>query len=337
MIEIRHLTKRYGSHTAVSDLDLTLQPGRIYGFLGPNGAGKSTTMNMMTGCLAPSEGTVIISGHDIIDDTLEAKKCIGYLPEIPPVYPDMTVREYLGFVASVRSIHGTERSKDLLRVMELTETRDAADRLIRHLSKGFRQRVGIAQALIGAPEFIILDEPTVGLDPAQIIEIRNLIRSLGQSHTVILSSHILPEVQACCDHIMIIDHGKLVASDSTENLEKLALNENRIVLTVMGEPRIIRETLLPLSEKASVIVGNTSDNSEVPVTIIPGNEEDDLRKDIFFLFASAGLPILEMGRHHASLEEIFLSLTGREFREPSEDGPAGTTGPARTDESEASL
>ena len=216
MIEISHLTKKYGTHVAVDDLNLTIEPGRIYGFLGPNGAGKSTTMNMITGYLGATEGTIKINGFDILAQPEDAKKCIGYLPELPPLYMDMTVEEYLLFAAELKKIPKEKRKLYVEDAMATTKITDMRGRLIKNLSKGYRQRVGLAQA--GYPEVIILDEPTVGLDPKQIIEIRDLIQSLGKKHTVILSSHILSEVRAVCDYIFIISHGKLVASEETEEL-----------------------------------------------------------------------------------------------------------------------
>ena len=221
MIEVRNLVKKYGSHMAVNHLNFTIEKGKIYGFLGPNGAGKSTTMNMITGYIASTEGEILIDGHNILEEPEEAKKKIGYLPEIPPLYVDMTVSEYLKFVAELKSIPKEKRSGNINEVMSTTKLQSVKDRLIKNLSKGYRQRVGLAQALLGYPEIIILDEPTVGLDPKQIIEIRDLIKSLGNKHTVILSSHILSEVSAVCDHVLIIDKGKLVASDTPENLSKV--------------------------------------------------------------------------------------------------------------------
>ena len=218
MIEIDNLVKKYGEHVAVDHLSLTVEPGKIYGFLGPNGAGKSTTMNIITGYLGATSGTVTINGHDIFKEPEEAKKCVGYLPEIPPLYTDMTVLEYLNFVAELKKLEKGLRKRYVEEAMETTGILDVKNRMIRNLSKGYRQRVGFAQAILGYPEIIILDEPTVGLDPKQIIEIRDLIRKLGEKHTVILSSHILTEISAVCDHVFIISKGKLVASDSTENL-----------------------------------------------------------------------------------------------------------------------
>ena len=226
LIEVKHLSKRYGNHLAVDDLSFSVEKGIIYGFLGPNGAGKSTTMNILTGCLGASAGEVLIDGHSIMDEPMAAKRQIGYLPEMPPLYPDMTVEEYLRFVADAKGLSGREKKGQVLSVMEKTRVTDMRKRLIKNLSKGYRQRVGIAQALLGNPEIIILDEPTVGLDPKQIIEIREMIRELGKEHTVILSSHILSEVQAVCDSILIISKGKLVACDTAENLDRLFAGEN---------------------------------------------------------------------------------------------------------------
>ena len=234
MIEVENLVKRYGGHLAVDHLSFTVEKGCVCGFLGPNGAGKSTTMNMMTGYLAPTEGEVRVDGHSVTQDPAGAKACIGYLPEIPPVYGDMKVQEYLQFVAELKKIDKHNRKADIKQVMDLTKLHDVKDRLIKNLSKGYRQRVGLAQALIGMPEIIILDEPTVGLDPKQIIEIRDLIRSLKEKHTVILSSHILQEISAVCDHVFIISKGNLVASDSMEHLESRMSGAQQLEVTVSG-------------------------------------------------------------------------------------------------------
>ena len=241
MIEISHLTKKYGANVAVNDLSLTLEPGNIYGFLGPNGAGKSTTMNIITGYIGASSGEVKINGYDINKNPEEAKKCIGYLPEIPPVYGDMKVLEYLKFVAELKKLDSHTRNADISQVMDLTKLHEMKDRLIRNLSKGYRQRVGLAQALLGMPEIIILDEPTVGLDPKQIIEIRDLIRSLKEKHTVILSSHILQEISAVCDHVFIISKGALVASDSMEHLESRMSGAQQLDVVVRGTKEQLEE------------------------------------------------------------------------------------------------
>ncbi|HIZ74033.1 MAG TPA: ABC transporter ATP-binding protein, partial [Candidatus Mediterraneibacter stercoravium] len=243
MIEVRNLVKKYGNHLAVDHLDFKIEDGRIYGFLGPNGAGKSTTMNIMTGYLGATEGEVLINGHDILKEPEEAKKHIGYLPELPPLYMDMTVREYLEFAAELKKIPKKKREDSVTEVEKLVKIKDVENRLIKNLSKGYRQRVGLAQAVLGFPEIIILDEPTVGLDPKQIIEIRELIRKLSERHTVILSSHILAEVREVCDHILIISKGKLVASDTPENLEKMMGDADTVEIETKASPSQIRELL----------------------------------------------------------------------------------------------
>lgn len=318
MIEVTNLTKRYGSHVAVNHLSFRVEKGQIYGFLGPNGAGKSTTMNILTGYLAPTEGTVTIGGTDIQKEPEEAKKKIGYLPEIPPLYTEMTVEEYLKFAAELKKLPRAERKEQVEQVMEMTQITDMRGRLIRNLSKGYRQRVGLAQAILGNPEVIILDEPSVGLDPKQIIEIRDLIRKLGENHTVILSSHILSEVSAVCDHIMIISHGQLVASDSPEGLQKLMSGTPELLLTVKGDYEAVKDAL---AEAADVdIVENLGETEEHCVKIrITAKENADIREDVFYVLAAAKLPILEMNKEQKSLEDIFLELTsstGEEEKAP---------------------
>lgn len=307
MIEVRHLTKRYGNHTAVSDLSFTIENGVIYGFLGPNGAGKSTTMNIITGCLGATEGEVLVDGHSVSEEPLQAKRQIGYLPEQPPLYMDMTPTEYLRFVASAKGIPQREQSSQMDRVMDKTGIREVRDRLIRNLSKGYKQRVGIAQALLGNPEVIILDEPTVGLDPAQIIEIRDLIRELGKDHTIILSSHILSEVQAVCDSIMIISNGHLVASDTPENLTRLFAGTTMLQLEVKGG-RKETEAVLNGIEQIEDQKIKTGDGETTLAEIKPAGNAD-IRAAVFSAFAEAGLPLLEMRTVRASLEDVFLELT----------------------------
>ena len=243
MITVEHLTKKYGDHLAVDDLSFTIEEGHVYGFLGPNGAGKSTTMNIMTGCLSATEGSVKIDGHDIFEEPEAAKKCIGYLPEQPPLYMNESPRDYLRFVGEARGLKGAELAEQIDSVIRQTGIEKVAHRRISQLSKGYKQRVGIAQALLGNPKAIILDEPTVGLDPIQIIEIRDLIKTLGQTHTVIFSSHILSEVQAICDRILIISKGKLVAFDEPQNLEKQMLGANEITLTTDASETQMEEIL----------------------------------------------------------------------------------------------
>ena len=319
MIEVSHLTKRYGGHTAVSNLSFTIEKGQIYGFLGPNGAGKSTTMNIMTGCLAASEGEVRIDGHDIFEEPQQAKRLIGYLPEQPPLYLDRTPREYLTFVGRAKGIKDKALPEQIGRVMEVTQITDVADRLIKHLSKGYRQRVGIAQALLGDPEVVILDEPTVGLDPKQIIEIRSLIQSLGQKHTVILSSHILSEVQAVCQTILIISKGHLVACDTPENLERLFSGSAAVDLTVEAGEAQTREILAPLDHIRSVDV-RPEGAGRCQVTLETDGDEGVCRA-VFFAFSRAGRAILRMTDAKASLEDIFIELTSGEAADaPAEAG-----------------
>ena len=318
MIEVSHLTKRYGGHTAVSDLSFTIEKGQIYGFLGPNGAGKSTTMNIMTGCLAASEGEVRIDGHDIFEEPQQAKRLIGYLPEQPPLYLDRTPREYLTFVGRAKGIKDKTLPEQIGRVMEVTQITDVADRLIKHLSKGYRQRVGIAQALLGDPEVVILDEPTVGLDPKQIIEIRSLIQSLGQKHTVILSSHILSEVQAVCQTILIISKGHLVACDTPENLERLFSGSAAVELTVEAGEAQTREILAPLDHIRSVDV-RPEGADRCQVTLETDGDEG-VCWAVFFAFSRAGRAILRMTDAKASLEDIFIELTSGEAADATAEG-----------------
>ena len=308
MIEVTNLTKKYGDHIAVDHLSFRVEKGQIYGFLGPNGAGKSTTMNIITGYLAATEGTVTIDGKDVQKDPEEAKRSIGYLPELPPLYVDMTVREYLEFVAELKKVPKKERKQQIDEVMEMTQITDMQQRLIRNLSKGYRQRVGLAQAILGYPEVIILDEPTVGLDPKQIIEIRDLIRKLGENHTVILSSHILSEVSAVCDHIMIIAHGKLVASDSPENLQKLMSGSMELNLEVKGSAAAVKSALQEISQ-IDRIEENTEASKNIAKMKVISKENADIREQVFYALADAKLPILEMTHAEKSLEDIFLELT----------------------------
>ena len=300
--------KKIRSHIAVDHLSFRVEKGQIYGFLGPNGAGKSTTMNIITGYLAATEGTVTIDGKDIQKDPEEAKRAIGYLPELPPLYVDMTVREYLEFVAELKKVPKKERKQQIDEVMEMTQITDMQQRLIRNLSKGYRQRVGLAQAILGYPEVIILDEPTVGLDPKQIIEIRDLIRKLGENHTVILSSHILSEVSAVCDHIMIIAHGKLVASDSPENLQKLMSGSMELNLEVKGSAAAVKSALQEISQ-IDRIEENTEASKNIAKLKVISKENADIREQVFYALADAKLPILEMTHAEKSLEDIFLELT----------------------------
>ena len=307
MIEVSNLTKKYGDHIAVDHLSFRVEKGQIYGFLGPNGAGKSTTMNIITGYLAATEGTVTIDGKDIQKDPEEAKRAIGYLPELPPLYVDMTVREYLDFVAELKKVPKKERKQQIDEVMEMTQISDMQQRLIRNLSKGYRQRVGLAQAVLGYPPIIILDEPTVGLDPKQIIEIRDLIKSLGKKHTVILSSHILSEVSAVCDYVMIIAKGQLVASDTPENLSKLMLGSNTVECTVHGTRKQLVPALDALDVK-EIQYENTPNEEQIKVKITT-DKDKDIREELFYALAKANCPILELTSSSMSLEDVFLELT----------------------------
>lgn len=314
MIEVKNLVKRYGDHMAVDHLSFHVDKGQIYGFLGPNGAGKSTTMNIMTGYIASTEGEVLIDGHNILEEPEKAKKCIGYLPEQPPLYFDMTVGEYLKFAADLKKIPKNERKDQVEDVMEMVGITQMKDRLIKNLSKGYKQRVGLAQAILGYPDIIILDEPTVGLDPKQIIEIRSLIKKLSEKHTIILSSHILSEISAVCDYVMIINHGKLVASDTTENLEKMTLGSNTLELTVKGTKDAV-ERLLEGMEEIQSLEWNSKEKSEEDGTVsftIKTEEKVDIREKLFYMMADNKMPILNMHSTKISLEDVFLELTENE-------------------------
>lgn len=308
MIEVKHLVKKYGEHLAVDDLSFTLEKGQILGFLGPNGAGKSTTMNILTGYISATEGTVSINGHDIFDEPEEAKKCIGYLPELPPLYQDMTVREYLNFVADIKFVKRNEKRKMIDRIMRMTKITDVSERLIKQLSKGYKQRVGLAQAIVGFPEVIILDEPTVGLDPMQIIEIRDLIKELSKSHTIILSSHILSEVSAICDKIMIINKGRLVVSDSPDNLSQHIGGSKGLHLEVKGEAETVKKALEGIEGITKLEFEKNNKGGIVKLSAY-STEESDIREAVFYALSDARCPIYDMHSTKMSLESIFLELT----------------------------
>lgn len=311
MIEINHLVKKYGSHVAVDDLSLTVEPGKIYGFLGPNGAGKSTTMNIITGYLAATSGEVKINGFDVLKQPEEAKKCVGYLPELPPLYMDMTVKEYLDFVAELKKIEKSLRAGYVKEAMKITKTEEVSGRLIRNLSKGYRQRVGFAQAVLGYPEILILDEPTVGLDPKQIIEIRDLIKELGKKHTIILSSHILSEISAVCDHVFIISHGKLVASDSTENLLERMTGAQEIELLVKAEEDTAETALREIAQVERCEKTESKEDGAVQL-LVTAKKDADVREAIYHTCVEHHMPILEMKAASKSLEDVFLELTSQE-------------------------
>ncbi len=349
MIEVKNLVKKYGGHTAVDDLSFTIESGKIYGLLGPNGAGKSTTMNIMTGYIGATSGDVIIDGHSILDEPDEAKKHIGYLPEIPPLYVDMTVDEYLYFAAKLKKIPAKEVHDNVEKAKEIARVSDVSKRLIKNLSKGYRQRVGLAYAVLGFPEIIILDEPTVGLDPKQIIEIRDVIKSLSKEHTVILSSHILQEVSAVCDHIMIISHGKLVASDTIDNLNKLMQNTNTLELKVKADEASCRKMFDAVEEVESAeYVPDDDGFINIKLNFMHGMDNEvygNVVEKIFYECASQKMPIYEMKQNKKSLEDLFLQLTGdkneqqieEEVRQSIDDaeGNTGVGHSSTTDRSQA--
>ena len=307
MIEVKNLVKKYGNHTAVDHLNFTIEEGHVYGFLGPNGAGKSTTMNIMTGYLGATEGAVLINGHDILKEPEEAKKQIGYLPELPPLYMEMTVREYLEFVAELKGIAKNKREESINEVEKMVKIWEVENRLIRNLSKGYRQRVGLAQAVLGFPEIIILDEPSVGLDPKQIIEIRELIRQLAKKHTVILSSHILAEVREVCDYILIISKGKLVASDTPENLERNLGASDLIEIETKASPDEVRRILETVDGIRSISTKHLENG--ITWAQIQEKKNTDVREKVFQAFAQNHQPLLKLNPLQVSLEDVFMELT----------------------------
>ena len=310
MIEVKNLVKRYGDHTAVDHLTFTAPKGQILGFLGPNGAGKSTTMNIITGYMSATEGTVTVDGVDIYEEPEKVKKMIGYLPEFPPLYPDMTVLEYLNFAADIKKVSKKEKKQMIGEIMEATGITPMADRLIKHLSKGYKQRVGLAQAIMGYPEVILLDEPTVGLDPKQIIEIRELIKKLSKNHTIILSSHIMQEVSAVCDSVLIIDKGRMILQDKPENLSTRLGSTGGLKLTVKGGRDKVLAELGKISRIISMEEQEPSGEGMVDLTVYC-KENDDIREEVFYAMSEAKLPILEMHMIRMSLEDIFLKVTNK--------------------------
>lgn len=307
LIEVKNLIKKYGEHLAVDDLSFSVGKGQILGFLGPNGAGKSTTMNILTGYISATEGSVLINGHDIFLEPEEAKKCIGYLPEIPPLYQDMTVKEFLYFVADIKLVKKSDKSKMIHKIMDMTRISDVSERLIKQLSKGYKQRIGLAQAIVGFPEVLIFDEPTVGLDPMQIIEIRDLIKELSKEHTIILSSHILSEISAICDKVMIINKGKLIVSDTPESLSKHIGGSNGLHLEVKGNETVIKEALSSINEITRI--DTDPKHGEFVKVSIYSTEEHDIREEVFYCLSNARCPIMNMQSSRMSLEDIFLELT----------------------------
>lgn len=308
MIEVKHLTKKYGRHLALDDLSFTVEKGQIYGFLGPNGAGKSTTMNIMTGYISATDGEVLIDGCSILEEPEKTKKCIGYLPEIPPLYLDMIVMEYLNFVAELKKIPKDRRLAEVKKARNLVKLSDVSDRLIRNLSKGYRQRTGLAAAVLGFPDIIILDEPTVGLDPKQIIEIRELIRTLAKDHTVILSSHILAEVQEICDYVLIISKGRLAASGTPEELEKLSQGKESIELTIKANKETIQTILDKISGIQNITWQNET-NDACDILIETSDLAQKVCEDISLSFATERIPVTKINILKATLEDIFLELT----------------------------
>lgn len=307
MIEVKNLTKSYGSKKAVNNISFTAEGGQVLGFLGPNGAGKSTTMNILTGYLSSTEGQAFIDGIDILEDPIKAKKLIGYLPEQPPLYFDMTVDEYLNFVYALKGCKLPKKSH-LDEICEIVKITDVRKRLIKNLSKGYKQRVGFAQALVGNPKVLILDEPTVGLDPKQIIEIRTLIKRLGKNHTVILSSHILPEVQAVCDRIVVINKGRIVANDNTDTLAKNLSSDHKLILHAEGSPEEIKKILDSIPAMERVFVARQVED-KVSEYHLEAKEGADIRRDVFKKLAARNYPILMMRSNELTLEEVFLKLT----------------------------
>lgn len=314
MIAVEHLTKCYGDFTAVNDLSFEIGDGAVYGFLGPNGAGKSTTMNIMTGCLSATEGHVLIDGHDIFEEPDKAKRLIGYLPEQPPLYMNETPLEYLNFVGQAKGLKGAALREQIETVVEQTRIGDVCHKRISALSKGYKQRVGIAQALLGNPKVIILDEPTVGLDPIQIIEIRELIKQLGKEHTVILSSHILSEVQTICEKILIIAHGQLIAYDTPDALEKTFLADCGVTITAEADENEVTEILKGIEAVTDISFDteNANDNHPCRTTAhlsVNNNDIYAVTRSIFLAFANENIPLLELTPKKATLEDVFIELT----------------------------
>ena len=315
MIEVKKLSKRYGNHLAVEDVSFTISKGEIVGFLGPNGAGKSTIMNILTGYISLTSGSAEIGGYDIVEYPEQAKRHIGYLPEHPPLYMDMTVKEYLNFIYDLKKVKFPKQAH-IDEICKLVGIDNVENRLIKNLSKGYRQRVGVAQALIGNPDVLILDEPTVGLDPKQITQIRNLIETLGKHHTVIVSSHILSEIQAICKRILIINNGEIVADDTADNLAKSLSADHTIKLRVQGPEAEVKKTLLGIRGVVSAKCLGVVEKGSLDFEIEPA-EDADVRKDVSTRIADRGWPILELSTEELSLENIFLRLTDGKIKVPS--------------------
>jgi len=311
MIEVKNLSKRYGQNVALNNISFSVDEGTVVGFLGPNGAGKSTTMNIITGYLSASSGVVTVGGYNTLDNPNEVKRLIGYMPEIPPLYPDMTVREYLNFMYELKKVT-LPREKHIREICTLVRINDVYNRLIANLSKGYKQRVGIAQALLGNPPVLILDEPTVGLDPKQIIEIRNLIKGLGKKHTIILSSHILPEIQAVCERIIVINKGNLVADGTPDSLAHNLSTEHKVIVRMAGDEKEIKAGLKTLKNVVSVESFGEKEPGVYELSV-EAREGTDLRRDLFHFAAKKDWPILAMRNTDLSLEEVFLRLTSASY------------------------
>jgi ABC-type multidrug transport system, ATPase component len=314
MIEINNLVKRYGDKKAVKGISFTVNDGEVLGFLGPNGAGKTTTMNIITGYLSSTSGTVKVNGHDILEEPELAKKEIGYLPENPPLYNDMTVKEYLNFICDLKGVEKARRKNMLDNIVSMVKISDVYDRLIGNLSKGYKQRVGIAQAMVGDPPILILDEPTVGLDPKQIIEIRKLIKSLSKTHSIVISSHILSEIQEIADRVVIINQGKVAAIDTITDLGKRLSGQTKLLMTFKGSVNVCAEALRKING-VQAAVPRVSDNNigQIEISIL-SNKSYDVREDIFMLMAKKGWPILEIRSMDPTLEEVFLNITAAKRR-----------------------
>lgn len=313
MIQVSNLTKKYGKNVAVDNVSFTIEKGHIYGLLGPNGAGKSTTMNMITGYISSTSGTITIDGHDVVKEPEQARKLLGYLPELPPLYMDMTVYEYLKFVAQLKKIKRKERIEQVEKAIEQMKLEKVAGRLIANLSKGYRQRVGFAQALIGDPQILILDEPSVGLDPKQIIEMRELIEELGQNRTVILSSHIMQEISAVCDHILIISHGKLIASGTVDELVAMSEHGEKLEITIEGDKEFLEDLFSQIDCVESVKI--TEHSGVATANVVMNKGAKDIRKDVYIYFKDKNASILNMNLVKTTLEDIFLELTTKVDKE----------------------
>src|SRR5690554_4517776 len=311
MIQVENVTKLYGGHVAVDGLSFSVEKGEILGFLGPNGAGKTTTMNIITGYLSATEGTVKVAGYDVLEEPLEVKKRIGYMPETPPLYGQMTVREYLDFVSDIKHVAPPEKEKGMEKIMDLVKIGDVQTRLIKNLSKGYRQRVGLAQALVGNPPVLVLDEPTIGLDPRQIMEIRALIKDLGREHTIILSSHILPEVSVACERVVIINKGQIVAGDTPENLSRCLAGKSRVLIRIAGTEEQVRQVLAGVPGVKNPETQGSAEPETVDFLVEAENEED-IRRPLFFAVSRAGLPVLLLKPVDLTLEEIFLQIITEE-------------------------